>query len=32
LSADCRIRNATTADIPALVGLLAALFTIEQDF
>lgn len=26
------IRAATPADIPALVGLLAALFTIEQDF
>lgn len=32
MSAGCRIRTATPADIPALVGLLAALFTIEQDF
>lgn len=32
MSASCLIRAATPADIPALVGLLAALFTIEQDF
>lgn len=32
MSPDGRIRAATAADIPALVELLAALFTIEQDF
>ncbi len=32
MSADGRIRRATPEDIPALVELLAALFTIEQDF
>ena len=32
MSAGFRIRAATPADIPALIDLLAALFTIEQDF